>query len=458
MKKVFNTTVSIKETASGGVLRGIVQYDTLVEVNIRLSDGFKAFDYTGYTNIIFKVLKPDGTTVIDSEGIRVIATSPSDGIVTVLLAGQTTAVDGLCQCIIEIYSSGEKMATARLNYEVFEALEVTEGDVESSDEYPVLQNLVADLSSMESAIEIAEGLRMLNESSRVSAELARESKEIGYVAQAKEWAEAAEKYAKMTADTVEGDFATRAELEEVAGGVASVNGVNPDENGKLHLSASDIGAAAEKHAAKHAKGGVDAITPASIGAFPAAGGVVAGPILLKTTSKGYAQFLKNHSETDDYGSYVEDVDADGNVTRVTLRSAAASPDVAFRFEHKGTSYKIYGEHNKPSPADIGAAEIEEGYYVGTDSLTFDLTFGFVPRVVFITSTTAASQSMGIWVHGSPSLYHILAERNSYSTLGFPVAFDEENKKLTVTSNFVSNGVKQPYLNWSGHRFNYVAIR
>lgn len=206
MRKIFNTTVSLKEAAHSNVLRGIVQYDTLNEVNIRISDGFQAFDYTGYTNIIFKVLKADGTTYIDSEGARVIATSPADGIVTVILAGQATAAAGLCQSLIEIYSTGKKMATARLNYEVFESLEVDEKPIVSEPEYPVLQNLVADLSALESAIEIAE-------SNRVVAEEARANALTGYVATAVASAEAAERWARAARDIAGGDFATLSELE-----------------------------------------------------------------------------------------------------------------------------------------------------------------------------------------------------------------------------------------------------
>lgn len=189
LKKIFNTTLSVKEGASRGVLRGIVQHDTLNEVNIRLSDGAKAFDYYGYTNIIFKVLKPDGTSHIDSEGENVVATSPEDGIVTVNLCGQATSAAGLCQSVIEIYSDGEKMTTARFNYEVFEELGVDETSVVSETDYPVLQNL---MFSMEN----------------------------GYVTRAENAASEAEMWAKASKDVAEGDFATRAELEAVKNGAA----------------------------------------------------------------------------------------------------------------------------------------------------------------------------------------------------------------------------------------------
>jgi hypothetical protein len=193
LKKTFNTTVSVKEGASRNVLRGIIQYDTLNEVNIRLSDGSKAFDYTGYDNIVFKVLKADGTSYIDSEGERVIATSPADGVITIILAGQSTTAAGLCQSVIEVYSAGEKMTTARFNYEVFDALEVDEDVVASEPEYSVLQNLMSDISTLEAAIEAAETLRVVAEEERAAAENARKEAEIrrenletGYVAQARE--------------------------------------------------------------------------------------------------------------------------------------------------------------------------------------------------------------------------------------------------------------------------------
>lgn len=138
----------MKEGASRNVLRGIIQYDTLNEVNIRLSDGSRAFNYTGYDNIVFKVLKADGTTYIDSEGEKVVATSPADGIVTIILSGQATTAAGLCQSVIEIYAKGEKMTTARLNYEVFGALEVDEDAVMSEPEYPILTGMISEVSKI----------------------------------------------------------------------------------------------------------------------------------------------------------------------------------------------------------------------------------------------------------------------------------------------------------------------
>ena len=196
----------MKEGASRSVLRGIIQYDTLNEVNIRLSDGSKAFNYEGYTNIIFKVLKADGTAYIDSEGENVIATSPVDGIVTVNLNGQATTAAGLCQSVIEIYSGEDKMTTARFNYEVFEDLDLDEA-VESTAEYPALQNLLTDLSALEASIEAAEA-------ARVTAEAARAAEASGYVAMAEAAknaanasAVAAEVWAKQAKNIAGGNFA-----------------------------------------------------------------------------------------------------------------------------------------------------------------------------------------------------------------------------------------------------------
>lgn len=190
------------------MLRGIVQFDTLNEVNIRLSDGSKAFDYDGYTNIIFKVLKADGTAYIDSEGENVIATSPVDGIITVNLTGQATTAAGLCQSVLEIYSGDGKMTTARFNYEVFEDLDLDEA-VESTTEYPVFQNLMTDLAELEARITKAEA-------ARVTAEAARASEASGYVTKAQEAAAEAEEWALQVQDIAKGDYVTRTELENTA--------------------------------------------------------------------------------------------------------------------------------------------------------------------------------------------------------------------------------------------------
>ena len=171
MTKVFYTTASVKEGANRTILRGIVQHDTLNEVNIRLSDGSKAFNYDGYTSIILKVLKADGTAYVDSEGENVIATAPEAGIVTVILKGQATAAAGLCQCVIEIYSGMEKMTSARLNYEVFSSLDTRE-EVESESQYPVFQRMLSSLKTMETSIEIAEAVRTAAETSRTARDAA----------------------------------------------------------------------------------------------------------------------------------------------------------------------------------------------------------------------------------------------------------------------------------------------
>lgn len=197
MKKSFNTTVSVKDGSSRSVLKGIVQYDTLNEVNIRLTDGSRPFDYTGYTNIILKVRKADGTSYVDSEGNSVIATNPSGGLITVLLKGQATAADGLCQCVIEIYADGEKMTTARLNYEVSDALG-TDEDAASESQYPAFQKLLSDLSKIEADATAAGG----------------------YATRAEIAAKKAEMWAKGSQNIAEGDFATRAELDAVEKGAA----------------------------------------------------------------------------------------------------------------------------------------------------------------------------------------------------------------------------------------------
>ena len=179
------------------MLRGIVQHDTLNEVNIRLSDGSKAFDYYGYTNIVLKILKPDGTAYVDSVGENVIATSPEDGIVTVYLKGQATAAAGICQLVLEIYAGEDKMTTARLHYEVFEELGVGI-DSQSEDYMPVFQNLMAEMSEIKEDAAVASG----------------------YAARAEAAAGNAEMWAKASQDIAESDFATRAELEAVRAGAA----------------------------------------------------------------------------------------------------------------------------------------------------------------------------------------------------------------------------------------------
>lgn len=270
-------TVSVKEGASRSVLRGIIQYDTLNEVNIRLSDGSKAFNYDGYTKIVFKVLKADGTAYVNSTSdadTKVTATSPVDGVVTVVLAGQATTAAGLCQSVIEIYEGNEVLTTARFNYEVFEGLNLDDA-VESSTEYPILNNLIADVSALEAAIEAAEA-------ARVAAEAIRANEATGYVAQAEQLAAQAQASATAAAASAAeaqaiatGDYATNSGSQTYANNQISAHNTNTSAHSDIRtlaVNAQNAAAAAQTAADSKAPMYTYGTTDLTAGSSPLASG------------------------------------------------------------------------------------------------------------------------------------------------------------------------------------------
>lgn len=200
--KEFNVGLPIKGNNVKAV-EGIVQYDTANIINVRLIDETSPFNFTGYTDVIFEVLKPDGTRIVDTEGDNIQVLDPSEGMVSFLLQGQMTLLPGTHYCTITLYANGLKMTTARMNYFVGESIDdVNSTGLTSETEYPLLQQMIA----QHSVIKEAERERIDAETIRKQAEAKREqlmqeflagSEETlatarNYMEQAKGWAEAAQ--------------------------------------------------------------------------------------------------------------------------------------------------------------------------------------------------------------------------------------------------------------------------
>lgn len=200
--KEFNVGLAIKGN-NVKAIEGIVQYDTANIVNVRLIDETSPFDFTGYTDVIFEVLKPDGTRIVDTEGDNLQVLDPSEGMISFLLQGQMTLLPGTHYCTITLYANGLKMTTARMNYFVGESIDdVNSTGLTSETDYPLLQQMIA----QHSLIKEAERERIDAETQRKQADQKRQeridefftdSEEMMatarmYMEQAKGWAEAAQ--------------------------------------------------------------------------------------------------------------------------------------------------------------------------------------------------------------------------------------------------------------------------
>ena len=193
-KKYFNVPVSLKDNNSR-IVEGVIQYDTADLFNIKLYDGTEPFDFSGYSTLVFTVLKPDGTEYIDTEGEYLDVLDANDGRIALTLPPALTALGGMHFCNITIYSNGVKLSSARFNYFVQESL--AEGDnAKYTDEYPILEQLISKLS----LIQDAEQMRSEAEALRVLAENERVSDTAGIVTQAQVLALQAQSYAKAAQD------------------------------------------------------------------------------------------------------------------------------------------------------------------------------------------------------------------------------------------------------------------
>lgn len=84
-----------------------------------------------------------------------------------------------------------------------------------------------------------------------------------------------------------------------------------------------------------------------------------------TSNNGGTKIHKNADSDVDYGTYISDIASDGTCDILILRREGSTnaDKISLRVQSADGStydtYKIYGEHNKPTPADIGAATKEE---------------------------------------------------------------------------------------------------
>lgn len=146
------------------------------------------------------------------------------------------------------------------------------------------------------------------------------------------------------------------------------------------------------------KGGTGATTAAdarnNIGAVSKTGDTMSGSLVIAmdtdiapqitlnaqpnatTGKRGSALFRKYAFANSDYGTIIEDQTSNGSYTRLMLETTATNPAQRVYFKNRiysddgsysDKTYKLYGEHNKPSPSSIGAAS--EDHEHSADEIT-----------------------------------------------------------------------------------------
>lgn len=148
-KKVLSAVIQLKQN-NRKILRGVVQNDTGVILDIRVMDGLVPFDFSGYGIVTIKVVKPDETIYINSNGSDLVDTiNARSGRFKIGIPASLTAQPGMHFVTIGFgESSNTYFQTVAFNYFVGEDATISDSTIEGSDEFPILTNLIAQFSHM----------------------------------------------------------------------------------------------------------------------------------------------------------------------------------------------------------------------------------------------------------------------------------------------------------------------
>lgn len=172
-KKNIPFVVQLKQN-NNYIVQGIVQYDAGVLFDIKIMDGLEAFNYAGASVVTLRITKPDETITYDSNGSDNVDTvDPVNGRLKLNIPTSCTEQTGMHFCTIGFSNEDDTLfATTSFNYFVGEnPLADDDDDIIGTNEYPILSNLIAQVTNIQSL----EGVRQDNEEARKSAEENRQA-------------------------------------------------------------------------------------------------------------------------------------------------------------------------------------------------------------------------------------------------------------------------------------------
>ena len=216
--------------------------------------------------------------------------------------------------------------------------------------------------------------------------------------------------------------------------------------------------APKTHASQHSASGSDPVTPESIGAVKKTGDTMTGQLNVP------AFVLTNYNAALEIGKNI-DFHAAGSTNDYDARLAYDSGALLFRM--LGGDYKTMLHTGNLS--DFGVAKIEPGTYVGTGtygaSNPCSLTFGFVPKMVFIIKDNAQVLTGNTYSYSCTCGFLSSQLSTEYKDIMVnPRQLDSMSVKLNdktlywykepTTSGSDSSGFM---LNASGITYHYIAI-
>ncbi len=171
-KKVIPFEVQLKQN-NNHIEQGINQNDAGVIFDIKIMDGLKAFDFSGYSIVTLKITKPDKTMTIDSTGGSFVdIVDAENGRLKINIPTSCTAQNGMHYCRVGFASDDSTLFDAMMfNYFVGEDPNADNEEILGTNEYPILGNLIAQVADALTA----ERQRLTSEEERIRAEKEREA-------------------------------------------------------------------------------------------------------------------------------------------------------------------------------------------------------------------------------------------------------------------------------------------
>ena len=171
-KKIIPLIVQLKQN-NNYIIKGINQNDAGVIFDIKIMDGLEGFDYSGASIVTLKIQKPDGTFTYDSDtGVYVDTVDPEHGRLKINIPTSCTVQNGMHFCSVSFAHSDDTLFEATsFNYWVGEVDNADNDDVIGTNEYPVLSNLITQVSG----VYTAEQMRAVTELERQAAEAERQA-------------------------------------------------------------------------------------------------------------------------------------------------------------------------------------------------------------------------------------------------------------------------------------------
>ena len=321
----------------------VFRYDNAVTLNISLTDGGKRYEIEEGSYAIFYGKRADGTPLIHKCELK------SNTEIIYNFRNSTTACCGVVTSQLRLYSADKKLITAPKFTIVVESRVVTEDDPELPEVDEDTQSALDEIFLTENERRFAEEARVIAEEDRAAAEAERLSAES----------------IRVSAETLR----VSAEDERLAA-----------ETSRAEAEAERSVAEAER---AEVVGDIDTAIAALLkmqeDMLNGNAELIAKEEVIKAINE--TLLIANNLDTND--AYKALSAAQGVVLNGMMKNLNDTIPTNYVPNTRTVNGKSLDNDINLLPSDIGATQMESGYYNGTDTNKLELTFSFVPKIVFI---------------------------------------------------------------------------